>query len=399
MYSFVVSRPEDKSQSQSSAEPWAMMANLGGPVDPDDHVGHSSELDQVLLSTEHVGSLVTGDRRMGKTSLLRKAEQLLGQEHVVLRISAETDDVVLFGRRLLDVLRGHQVFADELDRWSVAVDVGYGGVRLRRQPAGATSEEDQSDDLFAWAARRAAPGKLIVILDEITVLASAIEHGRPGGGLEFLRSLRRPRQELENVAMVLAGSVGLHHAVPDSAPLNDLQKVRVGPLATDDAVLLARCLLLGEEIVTSDELAVARAMVAASDAIPYFIHHLASAARRHGGVITPGVVESFRGEALTDPDDPWNLRHYRDRLPGYYGANADLAGHILDAFAKVDGPLDIERLTSLLGAVDLDPRPARADLVRLVEQLESDHYLRRDGAADEFAYRILRDAWRAMRRL
>jgi hypothetical protein len=376
-----------------------MLANLGGPVDPDDHVGHGIELDQVLLSTDHVGSLVTGDRRMGKTSLLRKAEKLLGQEHVVLRISAETDDVELFGRRLLDVLRGHHLFAEELDRWRVGVDVGYGGIRLRRQPAGASTQPDESDDLFAWAARRATPGRLIVILDEITVLASAIERGRPGGGLEFLRSLRRPRQELANVAMVLAGSVGLHHAVPDSAPLNDLQKVRVGPLATEDAFLLARCLLLGEEIVTSDEVAVARAMVTASDAIPYFIHHLASAARRQGGVITPRAVAALRDAALTDPDDPWNLRHYRDRLAGYYGANDDLAGHVLDAFAKVDGPLDVDHLIALLGAVDLDSRPVRADVVRLVEQLESDHYLTRDGATDQFAYRILRDAWRAMRRL
>jgi len=378
-----------------------MVANLGGPVDPDDHVGHGSELDQVLLSTDHVGSLVTGDRRMGKTSLLRKAEQLLGQEHAVLRISAETDDVDLFGRRLLDVLRGHRVFAEELGRWGVAIDVGYGGIRLQRKPGGATSQEDETDDLFSWAAKRAAPRKLIVILDEITVLASAIERGRTGGGLEFLRSLRRPRQELANVAMILAGSVGVHHAVPDSAPLNDLQKVRIGPLATDDALFLARCLLLGEEIVTSDEMAVARAMVAASDAIPYFIHHLASAARRQGGLITPGAVVGLRDAALTDPDDPWNLRHYRDRLADYYGTRAVLAGHLLDAFAKVEGPLDIEHLVSLLGAVDLDldRRPARADLVRLVEQLESDHYLRRDGATDELAYRILRDAWRAMRRL
>ncbi len=390
---------DDDHQTAGGPAPWAMLANLGGPVDPDDHVGHGSELDQVLLSTDHVGALVTGDRRMGKTSLLRKVEQLLGQQHVVLRISAETDDVDLFGRRLLDVLRGHHVFAEELDRWSVSVDVGYGGIRLRRKPAVSSIQPDESDDLFAWAARRAAPGKLIVILDEITVLASAIERSRPGGGLEFLRSLRRPRQEVANMAMILAGSVGLHHAVPDSAPLNDLQKVRVGPLVADDALLLARCLLLGEEIVTSDELAVARAMVLASDAIPYFIHHLASAARRRGGVITPDAVAALRGAALTDPDDPWNLRHYRDRLPGYYGASDELARHVLDAFAKVDGPLDIEHLIALLGAVDLDERPSRADLVRLVEQLESDHYLTRDGTTDEFAYRILRDAWRAMRRL
>lgn len=128
-------------------DPWPMQANLGGPVDPGDHIGHGRELDEVLRSTESVGALLTGDRRMGKTSLLRKAEQLLSGEHVVLRMSAETDDIELFGSRLLDALRGHHVFAEELKRWNVLVDVGYKGIRLQRQPDGGPEREEGTDDL------------------------------------------------------------------------------------------------------------------------------------------------------------------------------------------------------------------------------------------------------------
>jgi len=383
----------------SADDPWPIQANLGGPVDPGDHIGHGDELDEVLRSTESVGALLTGDRRMGKTSLLRKAEQLLSGEHVVLRMSAETDDIELFGSRLLDALRGHHVFAEELKRWNVLVDVGYKGIRLHRQPDGGPEKEEGTDDLFAWAAARATPAKLVVIIDEITVLVTAIERERPGGAVEFLRSLRRPRQELDNVTVLLSGSLGLHHAVQDGAPINDLQKVRIGPLADDDAVFLARCLLLGEEIETSDELGVARAMAEQSDGVPYFVHHLAAAARRKGGVLTPEDVGALRDAALDDPDDPWNLRHYRDRLATYYGADRDLIGHVLDAYAKVEEPLDVDALLSALGAVDIDDRPTRDELLRLVEHLESDHYLERRGSSDQFSSRILRDAWRHMRRL
>ena len=376
--------------------PWPIVANLGGPIDPADHVGHEAELEEVVRASGGVGALVTGDRRMGKTSLLLKAQQYLGTSHVVLKISAETENSELFASRLLAAMRGHRIFADELDRWSLSVDVGYKGIRLRRDSPGAAED---SDDLFAWAARRAAPGRLIVILDEITVLASAIERGHPGGALEFLRSLRRPRQELDNLAIILSGSVGLHHSVPDNSPINDLQKIRVGPLATEDAVLLARCLLLGGEIAVSNEMVVARAMVDASDGIPYYVHHLARAASVRGGTLTPAVIGELRQAALTDPDDPWNLRHYRDRLSGYYGDRAELVAHILDAFAKVDRPLDVDELAGALGAVDLDRRPKRDELVELVEKIESDYYLVRKGSTDEFASRILRDAWLAMRRL
>lgn len=385
---------------------WPIQANLGGPVDPADHIGHGDEFDQVVRSVGAVGALVTGDRRMGKTSLLRKVEHVLSPEHVVLRISAETDDPELFGRRLVDVLRGHRVFAEELARWSVTVDVGYKGVRIRREGGvggsgggGGGGLADEPDDLFRWAAARAAPAKLVVILDEIAVLALAIERRQAGGSVEFLRSLRRPRQEMDNLAMVLAGSVGLHHAVVDTTPVNDLQRVRVGPMAAPDAAFLARCLLLGEQVHTWDEDAVVAAMVEAADAIPYFLHHLAHAAQRRGTTLTPAAVWDIRNAALVDPDDPWNLRHYRDRLRDYYGDAHELAASVLDAAAVADGPLDLSQLASRLAAMELEVRPTRDALLALVERLEADHYLARQGVADAFATRIVRDAWRAMRRL
>lgn len=376
--------------------PWPITATPGGPIDPEDHIGHEAELKEVIRSVASVGALLPGDRRMGKTSLLRKVEQQLA-EHVVLRVSAETDDLDLFGRRLLELLRSHRAFADELRRWQVEVDVGYRGIHLRRRAD--DGRDEGSDDLFAWAAGRVAPARLVVVIDEITVLATAIEQQRPGGAVEFLRSLRRPRQELANVAVILSGSVGLHHAVTDMAPLNDLRKVRIGPLAAEDASFLARCLLLGEQIVTDDEDAVVQAVVDETEGIPYFLHQVAAEAGARAGPLTAGGVRALRQAALTDPDDRWNLSHYGDRIPGYYGPDADLVRHILDAYAGADGPLEVGELASSLGSVDLDHRPTRDQLVRLVENLEADHYLVRRGNADEFSLRIMRDAWRSRRRL
>ncbi|MGH9278063.1 MAG: tetratricopeptide repeat protein [Acidimicrobiales bacterium] len=361
-----------------------MIATVGGPVDPADHIGHESELEAVLASTQSVGGLLTGDRRMGKTSLLRKVEGLLS-DHAVLRISAETDDVDLFGRRFLEILRGHRAFADELSNWRLSVDVGYRGVRLKRQSPERSGDEELVDDHFVWAATRAAPAKLIVIIDEITVLATAIERQRPGGATEFLRNLRRPRQELPNVVNLLSGSVGLHHVVRDPAPINDLRKVRIGPLEPTDAVFLARCLLLGEDVETTDELAVADAMAEQTDGIPYFLHHLAAEAHRRGGRLTPDGVRTLRDDALRDPDDPWNVRHYRERLAGYYGDDRDLAERTLDAYAQASGSLDVDELSSMLSAVELDRRPDRPALVKLVESLEADHYLTRRASGDEFS--------------
>ena len=280
-----------------------------------------------------------------------------------------------------------------------AVDVGYAGIRLKRRSGEAGPEEETTDDLFAWAAAQASPAKLVVIIDEITVLASAIDKEHPGGALEFLRSFRRPRQELGNVAVILAGSVGIHHAVRKPEPVNDLRRVRVGPLADDDALLLAQCLILGADVHVEDPGKVAAAMVDASDGIPYFLHHLAAAAQRQGGTLAAEDVWRFRDIALTDPDDPWNFRHYRDRIPDYYDDDRDVVTAVLDAHAVVDRPLRLEELSNVLAGIEPKFRPSRDDLLRVLEDIEADHYLVRTGDETVFASRILRDAWRAMRRL
>lgn len=376
-----------------------MSANTGGPVDPNDHVGHDEALDEVLLSTDTVGSLLTGDRRMGKTSLLRKVESLLCRDHVVLRVSAETGSVELFASRLLNTLHRTSAFARELENWHVTVDVGYRGFRLQRTPTAKNQQAPPTDDLFSWAAKKAAPRKLIVIIDEITVLAQAIEKTNPGGALELLRNLRRPRQELDNVAIVLAGSVGLHHATSDFAPLNDLRKVRVGALEPAAGRYLVRCLLLGEGVQASDDRAVADAIYHQADGIAYYIHNLVASARRRGGVLQPQTVSQLRQQAMEDPDDPWDLRHYDRRIDDYYGGRSKLVRHILDIYATASAPLTVTDMSAHLLAVEMSQRPSRDELLLLLEQLEADHYLLRIGGTDSFASTVIRDAWRSIRRL
>ncbi len=69
--------------------------NPGGKVDPEDHAGHTVEQDTVLRACANTGALLTGDRRMGKTSLLNVIEESL-TEREVLRLSAQTSKVDVF---------------------------------------------------------------------------------------------------------------------------------------------------------------------------------------------------------------------------------------------------------------------------------------------------------------
>jgi hypothetical protein len=243
---------------------------------------------------------------------------------------------------------------------------------------------------------------LTLIIDEVPVLARAMEDRQPGSGSDLLIMLRRVRQESgQRLAMLLMGSMGFHHVAADApGAVNDVTKEEVGPISTEDAAYLARCLMLGAGVEPSDDQLVAEAIAGGVDCVPYYVQHVVKDChdRRHGRIITPAMIEELIEAALTEGDDRWNLRHYRDRIPHYYGPDqTELVGSILDTYAAATGPLDIDScLHQLIRAVT--PMPSRSVLVDLVEKLEQDHYLIPRGRLSEFRSGLLRRAWQEMRR-
>ena len=387
--------------------PQPIVPNLGGPVDPASHVGHHAEYDAAQAALATGGCVLTGDRRMGKTSLLAKLEaDLSAVGHVVVRVSGERSDPATFGDDLLHALRRQSALREELKRWHVKVDVGYGGIRIVRDPSRVPARgEPDTDDLLEWAARRVAGSgsrRLVVMIDEVSVLVGTLEQQATGRGAGLLHDLRRARQEIPGLAIVLSGSIGLHHVVTDATALNDIPKIRVGPLVRADAEELALRLLAGAEVEATDLAALASAMAEATDGIAFYLHHLANAARRLARPMEPEDAESLVTAALLDVDDPWNFGHYLARIKPYYGPAEPLALALLD-LASDGAARSVDELNHLLGGIELDPRPTRDDVARATEELAADHY--RAVLPDHlppaygFSSNLLRRAWRVRRHL
>jgi hypothetical protein len=370
----------------------------GGVVDLRDIVGREAATDQVVALLAHDSVLLTGDRRIGKTSLSRLVEAQLRTNGVrVARVSAERTSMIDFHAALAGELR-HTVagrLRDELDHWSLTLRAGP--VEAERAP-----HVPAVDELVRLALGSDDQPPLTLIIDEVPVLARAMEDRQPGSGSDLLIMLRRVRQESgQRLAMLLMGSMGFHHVAADApGAVNDVTKEEVGPISTEDAAYLARCLMLGAGVEPSDDQLVAEAIAGGVDCVPYYVQHVVKDCndRRHGRIITPAMIEELIEAALTEGDDRWNLRHYRDRIPHYYGADqAELVGSILDTYATSTGPLDIDScLHQLVRAVT--PMPSRSVLVDLVEKLEQDHYLIPRGRLSEFRSGLLRRAWQEMRR-
>jgi hypothetical protein len=93
--------------------------------------------------------------------------------------------------------------------------------------------------------------------------------------------------------------------------------------------------------------------------------------------------------AIEDPDDPWDLKHYVTRLPGYYGPDAPAAGAILDLIARQPATADEIRRGLAAAPEDI----GGADVGSLAGRLEQDHYLVRAAQTLRFRSEIVRQAW------
>ena len=372
---------------------------VGGVVPVEDVVGRVRESTEVLGSLPNSGAVLVGDRRHGKTSLARLVQRMAADSGaVVVSVSAERETYAEFVAALISELgRLDPAWAQELAR--IRLTLTAGPVRLERDSRAAAT----LDDLLDRAVRRAGNRILALFIDEVSVLARNLERASPGSGDTFLHLLRRVRQENPGrVATVLSGSIGFHHVSADApSTVNDIPKIAVGPIRSDHATYLAECLLLGSGVPTTDRHQVAAAIAAAAENVPYYIQHLVAAARKSWQdsqvAPYPELIDLLVLDAIESPYDPWDLRHYRDRLPHYYGADAPAIAGLLDIYAHAGGPVGVDTVLMRLRS-EGSPISDRAQLVSFIERLTLDHYLARNGDTDGFSSPLLQRAWKAMRR-
>ena len=95
---------------------------------------------------------------------------------------------------------------------------------------------------------------------------------------------------------------------------------------------------------------------------------------------------------LVDANDPWELLHYRERIPIYYANDQKAVLMMLDELAiRQDAASIGELLARLKGASAFDDRER---LLHLLSLMERDHYLKRDESGRYcFRFPLIRRWW------
>ncbi len=368
-----------------------MKANPGGQIDPKAVVGRDAVINEIWDTLEQQSIRMTAERRIGKTTILKKMGdeprsgwrvKFCDLEHVhtanefAMAVYRDVDEFLTrtekSKRRATELFRklGGMEIAGQ---FTLPKSVGQPWKDILVTSIGDLMDMDGQD-----------AERLLFLWDEMPYMLQNIRDGEGEEiAMQVLDVLRSLRQSHRGFRMIITGSIGLHHVFASlkaagyaNAPVNDMLQIEVPALKLDDACKLAQQLIEGEGLPCEDLETSATAIAHAADCFPYYIHHIVRGLKVGDMPASPKNIEPLVAARLVDSNDPWELRHYSDRIPTYYGDKEKLVFNILDELALQGDALPVDQLLSnLKQIIDFDDRD---ELIKLLRLLEQDHYLARN---------------------
>ncbi len=385
-----------------------MKANPGGSIHPNAIVGRDLLITQIWKRLEQQCVLLNAERRIGKTSVVKKmvAEPPAGW----FGVYQDLEDIKLASDFAVAV---HEEVQKFLSKWSRAVNAAkdfydahdFGDLTKRQGRPWKELLTAAIKDLIEAKPQE----RLVLFWDEVPYMIANIAKAEgEQTAAEVLDTLRRLRNQYPDLRMVFTGSIGLHHVLASlhaagiaSEPVNDMASIEVTPLAPADAIDLARKLIEGEKLKFDHMAQAAEAITGLTDCFPFYIQHVVSSLAQDQLPAHPEQVRELVQRHLVDANDPWELGHFRTRIPIYYRdpRDAKLVGLLLDALSVTEGHRSLNELQSDINS-QTDQLDDRDLLVRVLHLMERDHYITRDtGGRYQFRFPLIRRWWKLDRGL
>lgn len=392
-----------------------MKANPGGQIDTRTAIGRDDIIAMLWDTLEQQSVVMTAERRIGKTTIMQKMkmEARNGWQPVFQDLegchSAREFAMAVY-KEIHQFLSAQGKVARRAVEWLKGLQgVEVGGIIKLPEKSEANWKDILTRAVEDLVHENAGSGsRLLFLWDEVPfMLANIRDREGEQTAMEVLDVLRHLRQTHGHAGlrMIITGSIGLHHVLTTlkdknygNSPVNDMLTVEVHPLSKPHAEELATRLLQGEDLASPAGQETAQAVADEADHFPFYIHHIVKALKMQSVEATPAGVGQIVSRQLVDANDPWELLHYRERIPRYYGPDGNIVFIILDELAGKKGAATVNHLfKTIKGASTFDDRER---LLRLLALLERDHYLQRD-TEGKYAFRfpLIRRWWKINRGL
>ncbi len=391
-----------------------MQSATGRWVSGEDFFGRERELEVLgerVRDGNHV--LLTGQRRVGKTSIARELGRILEDEGwIFLLVDVEaasgSEDVVAMLAQAIHPIRPIASRLRALMRQFVGnlEEVSAAQVRVKvRAGLTAGSWPRHGEELL-----RACEGqdrRVLIVLDELPIFLSRLLREDSGDGKrvdEFLSWLRGVFQTAasQTVVLMVSGSIGLAPLVGRlgmSDRINYLHPFRVAPWSRETSVACFERLAASYGVALDGrvaETAYAKLGLGIPHHVQSFFVHLRDDARMRGvEALTLEAVERVYQTSLLGPWGQNDVQHYATRLQDHLDEfDYRVAMEVLTEAATQGAfaPSAREALETSLGTLH-DKIPARVAAV--LDVLEYDGYLKGTDGGHRFESALLRDWWRA----
>ncbi|MDZ7617704.1 MAG: hypothetical protein U1E05_11905, partial [Patescibacteria group bacterium] len=275
-------------------------------IAPENVVGRDGLIRRIWKELESHSLRFTAERRIGKTTVMRKmlAEQQAGTALIFIDLE-KVDSPERFTEVLLTEMKAWLSRTHKALDWFQTIMQEMGGVEI----AGVVKLPDR--DQIGWKAMlektfdrvcsHNPDTRIVLLLDELPYMLQKITaHEKHAGtpnhaALEVLDTLRAMRQQHANLRMIFAGSVGLHHVLTGlkgsdfaSEPVNDMPSVPIEALALSDAVTLAERLLRTEEVqvVDGERERLPDELARLTDRVPFYLERVVASLAELAGPVS-----------------------------------------------------------------------------------------------------------------
>ncbi len=390
-----------------------MKANPGGQIDSKAVVGREKLIETLWQTVEQQSVIITAERRIGKTTVIKKMRDDPVPGWVpVFQDLERCHSAAEFAMCVYKDIHQFLTQKERATRRVMEFFKALGGTEI----GGVFKLPEKMVTPWKEVLTRAVEDlihendsqstKLLFLWDEMPFMLANIRD-REGAetAMEVLDLLRALRQTHPGLRMIMTGSIGLHHVLSSlkkknygNSPVNDMVAIDVPALEEPDAAYLASLLIEGEALASNDKEAAAAAIARAADCFPFYIHHIVRTLRIRGLDAEPEDVALIVTSQLVDPNDPWELMHYRERIPIYYAEDQKTVLLTLDDLA-------VQRSTgSVSGLLDMLKAASKFDdrerLLNLLSLMERDHYLKRDNDGRYgFRFPLIQRWWKINRSL
>lgn len=388
-----------------------MKPNPGGILTGDAIVDREREILSIWEALHGRSVVLTSERRVGKTSILRKMMENPQDDWIPLLYWVEgIRHPIEFVEGLYDLIIEKGVLKGKFHKLKKFYFKFGGGDQIGNWKLPQIRENWKTLLESAIEDITTRGKKALLMFDELPLMLSHFIHhtnGGPNVGIEFMDTLRKIRNKFEptqKIKFIFCGSIGIHLIIKDlkknhgynSDPINNMKIISLSGMDENGALTLCDYLSKDAPYRFDNQNKVFKYICERTDSLPFYIHHVFSYFEHSGArIIAADLVDEAIDYLLNDPRDQGFFNHYIDRIKTYYGEELKRpALFILDNACKHSRDWPEEDIINEINARDEIEDEIVKEALNL---LWCDHYLKRSvrnfKRSYRFRYSILKNWW------